>query len=239
MEAITPGESVWMVDFSLSAPLMIELSERANLVWIDHHKTAIDAVPGDIPGMRSSNFSGCELAWLYLREWRSMPKAVSLLGRYDVWDHSSPDVLPFQYGMRSYEETRPDRAFPLWESLFSGEKLVGVLSAGESILRYVRADNKKVAKLMAYNGMMFGRRAVIINRYPANSMMFDSAFDPAVHEIMIAHGYKGGRHHVSLFSPDGGVDVSALAKMVGGGGHKHAAGFMADELSIDPFPVQL
>jgi len=236
VEDIGPGEVVFLVDFSLPVPQMIDLDERAELVWIDHHLSAIEAVPPGIKGLRSTRFSGCELAWTYLRGARFMPRAVSLLGRYDVWDHSFDDVLSFQYGMRALPETKPDRAFSLWVDLFSGRKVDSILADGAVVRRYVVANDKKVAGLMAFSCVVLGKVAVAINRWPASADMFESVFDPGAHEIMVAYGYKGGRYQVSLFSPAGGVNVGALAKTVGGGGHANAAGYISDNLGFEALP---
>lgn len=42
-DEITPGQNVYMVDFSLQPFSDMErLNNLANLIWIDHHKTSLD-----------------------------------------------------------------------------------------------------------------------------------------------------------------------------------------------------
>lgn len=111
---------VYMIDVSLPAADMMKLHQVCDLIWIDHHRTAIEACAGihpDIVGVRSTKMSACELTWLWFTEDRNVfqsrmgaetsfllgpedtraallariPLAVKLLGRYDIWDHQNPD----------------------------------------------------------------------------------------------------------------------------------------------------
>jgi hypothetical protein len=120
--------TVYMVDFSLPVADMEKLTKVSNLVWIDHHKTAIDAAAEmqlNPRGMRSSEYAACELCWAWCAmdaqdkampdrgncpddiKFFAPPEAVRLLGRYDVWDKDHPEwesrILPFQYAIRSEE----------------------------------------------------------------------------------------------------------------------------------------
>lgn len=131
-----PRRRVYMVDFSLKPDEMKRLSEVCDLVWIDHHKSAIEAckavLPADLPGLRLSSKAACELVWGWFEENHcaddavhpfvpdfhvprrfctcNLPEAVRLLGRYDVWDAENPDwprIEAFQFGMRTYDLMNP------------------------------------------------------------------------------------------------------------------------------------
>lgn len=95
------------------------------IVWIDHHKTAIDKYPASISGYRIDGVAACRLAW----QWFSRdphdvvlamskdaglptkqdfidrkviePIAVRLAGEYDILDKRDPDAELFQHGLRS------------------------------------------------------------------------------------------------------------------------------------------
>ena len=77
-----------------------------DVTWIDHHKTAIEAVKDyNVKGKRRIGTAACELTWEYLFDDIETPDVVKLLSAYDVWDHDRfewSDVLSFQYGMRGY-----------------------------------------------------------------------------------------------------------------------------------------
>ncbi len=120
LDSIKQGEKVFIVDFSFPIDKMIQLSNTAELVWIDHHKSAIEKAHkagflssgGQLLHMGSDDPStkkaGCELTWEWIYPREKTPLAVKLLSKYDVWNLKDPLVLPFQYGFRQFEYTFPD-----------------------------------------------------------------------------------------------------------------------------------
>ncbi|MDD5644015.1 MAG: DHH family phosphoesterase, partial [bacterium] len=89
LEVVALGEKVVIVDFSIKPPVMKELLKRTrDILWLDHHKTAMEYEKKYgvvIPGIRSNDYSGCELAWMVLCEGKPMPRAVELIGDMDKW----------------------------------------------------------------------------------------------------------------------------------------------------------
>lgn len=94
----------------------IDRIDFSHWLWIDHHKSAIDSHPLQIPGYRIDGVSACRLAWQYWtgapeaplpgKEWFidrtiSEPWAVRLAGEYDIFDKRDPDAELFQHGLRS------------------------------------------------------------------------------------------------------------------------------------------
>ena len=128
-EDVPAGSVVYMVDFCLQ-PFsdMVCLrdwlrSSLGALVWVDHHKSALDAYVNyledggsEIEGNRHVEMAGCELTWKLMFPQTRMPDVVRLLGRHDVWDHRDPDTEPLQYGMRLHE-TRPEKSAAFWAML--------------------------------------------------------------------------------------------------------------------------
>ena len=111
---IQEDEIVYMADFSLE-PFsdMVKLNKICDeLIWIDHHESAIQEYkrtifdsPPLILGWTNTNFAACELTWKWINKGKSVPLAVSLLGRYDIWNENSifwrAKILPFQQGMKT------------------------------------------------------------------------------------------------------------------------------------------
>jgi len=116
-DKITAGRRVYMLDFSLQPfdPNMYRLANNCDLIWVDHHKTALDEwikgeldADGELLAKSKLNCvancqlgkAGCELTWELLYNQigdgasgdtkgvyvAKMPHAVMLLGRFDVWD---------------------------------------------------------------------------------------------------------------------------------------------------------
>lgn len=103
-------DKVFVVDVSFGDRTIFLFDEwedkGIDVTWIDHHKTAIEAVKEyNVKGKRRIGTAACELTWEYLFDDIETPDVVKLLSAYDVWDHDRfewSDVLSFQYGMRGY-----------------------------------------------------------------------------------------------------------------------------------------
>jgi len=99
-------------------------AHQERLIWIDHHKSAIDKFPTVWPGYRIDGVAACRLAWVCLQHlvpetgfpnefWerptkqdfidRKFPEplAVRLAGEYDIWDKRDPRADILQFGLRS------------------------------------------------------------------------------------------------------------------------------------------
>lgn len=249
--SISPSEQVFMVDFALQPFAdMKRLAKLCNLIWIDHHQTAIEdyeKIGMEIPGIYRSGTGACELVWEYLSK-NPWPLAVQLLAEYDVWNHSDEHTLPFQYGMRLKKtDPREGAAMELWRSLFEdGGMVPTIIHEGKTILEYEAQTNAKFCKdfffetiMPAYpvtNEIPPGYRAICINKGFTNSKVFDSVWNPGKYDIMITFcrlPLPKYQWTVSLYSDKPDIDCGAIAKGFGGGGHKGAAGFQCKELPFD------
>jgi len=222
-DTIAPSETILMTDFSLQ-PFsdMVRLEKACYLVWIDHHKSAIEEatkVNFSAAGLLEIGTGACILTYRYLFRPTTIPTFVRLLGEYDVWDHSDPRTLPFQYGMRLLD-TDPNNK-EMWD--------------GSIVLKYVTQYYNKYAESCVLETEIVGHKCLAINLMLANSQLFDSVWDNKEYDIMVAFGWRGGKWNVSLYTDKDGVDVSVIAKSFGGGGHKQAAGFQCEEL---PFALK-
>jgi len=237
-EEIEDGEEVYMVDFSLQ-PFedMKRLNDLCKLIWIDHHKSAIEACEEEkytsIHGIRRIGIGACALVWEYFTI-AETPYAVKLLAEYDVWNHSNPDTLPFQYGCRLYN-TNPssEEGMKFWREFFNSEDNINVkalVAEGKICLRYEEQINRKYCERYVFETELEGLKAIAVNKGISNSKLFKGFYDPRKHDIMITFCYLGDKWTVSLYSDKKGIDVSIIARKYGGGGHKGAAGFQCKEL---------
>lgn len=244
------GQDVVMVDVSLQpwSDMQRLAAETKSLTWIDHHKTAYDEYwakdfPNDRPDNRempvtvryNPDKAACEIAWEYYAslggsEAGTSPQSVFWLGRYDIWKHSeNPGSLEFQYGIRMYN-TRPDNQ-EFWQKLFKFTTFAcQVRDEGELLLRYETEQNRKFAGAFSFETELDGLRCIAVNKGFTNSLVFDSVYDPAKHDAMLSFCWRGGRWNVSLYSTKPEIDVSAVCKARGGGGHKGASGFQTKTL---------
>lgn len=249
------GETVVvMVDISAPMDDMERIYQQSkNFVWIDHHKSAIQEYNDRglvFEGAQEIGLAACELTWGYFFAGENLPPAVSLLGRYDVWEHDGEDVLPFQYGARlEIEGPESDVWIDLLDNYQKPGHSVGhdfrlsdLVNKGRTILRYQESNDAIYARARAFETEIHGHKALVCNVALVNSRFFDSIVDPSRHEVLSMFCLTPrGNWKVSLRSvPGSGVDVSEIAKRRGGGGHKDAASFLSPTCPFHPldFPAQ-
>ena len=233
-DVINRADTVYMLDFCLQ-PFddMLKLNESCNLVWIDHHKSAIEEADKHpeifIKGAREIGKSGCELTWEYMHDSKPMPKGVNYLGRYDVWDLSDPVYLKFQYGMKMHDTISPNAI--VWSKLLADDDnfLEFVTQSGDIVLTYKSQEDMKYVSSYAFPIEFEGYKTIACNKGFTSSQLFDSIEED--YDILLTFvRMKEGRWTISMYTTKDDIDVGAIAKSKGGGGHKGAAGFQADEL---------
>jgi len=241
---ISKDDMIFMVDFSLQPfEEMIKLHKIIgnNLIWIDHHKSSLedyekykkdDVIGGIIKGFHRNDCAGCELTWEYLYPNKEMPTAVYLLGRYDVWYHKDPRVLPFQMGIRLKDAWPTNQS--MWVDYFGDRFIDETISDGYIVLKYQEQENEKFCKATSFEILFEGYKAIVMNKQLTNSQAFKSIWDNEKYDIMIVFGLKSnGLWTFSFYTDKEGIDVSILARKLGGGGHAQAAGCNFKELPIE------
>ena len=241
-EKIEAGRPVVMVDVSLPMAEMVKLAEHTGgmFTWIDHHISAITEFNEMVVPDKDSNFyiqavldntiSACEAVWRFFFPHRALPIAIELLGKYDTWrehdtEYWKTDILPFQYGMRqicSSPETFPQAIIN--DSFFVRD----VKSDGVTILKYQKQIDA-IAARSAFEIDFMGYKAICINGGGFNSQAFESVYDESKHDLMMPFKYDGVKWIFSLYTTKE-IDCSKLAKEMGGGGHKKAAGFQSPNI---------
>lgn len=239
-------EPVIMVDVSLPMEDMFKLHNKSNfqLTWIDHHASAIadfkeycarsvEYSDHFINAVLEDGIAACEGAWKYLFPELDMPRTVKLLGEYDTWRNSDKDywentVLPFQFGMRlniTNAENFPQVMLDS-ESDIASAKVVEAFMKGGVILAYQKEQNA-IACRGAFEIEFKGLRAVCCNGGGFNSQAFESVYDEEKHDLMMPFKYDGKKWTFSMYTTKD-IDLSVLAKEMGGGGHKKACGFQVE-----------
>lgn len=233
-DEILPGESVIIVDFSLQKEGDFKklLSITKDVVWIDHHKTAIERHTGmkHLKGIRKDGVAGCQLAWDFFFPGRPTPKMVKFLADYDVWKFEfGEDTKDIQAGVRVYD-TRPESEE--WVDWLGESNLWYVFNSGKTIRKYQENKNRGLIKAWSYHTTLLGWKIIACNVGSTSSQLFDSV-DDSTYDIMVPFVFDGKQWTVSLYTKKDSIDVSEIAKHYGGGGHKKAAGFQCKEL---PWP---
>ena len=266
-ETIDEDTEVYMVDVSLrNLEEMYKLKSKCKkLVWIDHEDIVDEYLLnckklGEIEGLTGSHqglsgFAACELVWNKFKH-NPIPLSISLLGRYDIWDHKDPRVLNFQYGFRSLNlDPGTYEGMAGWDILLGNVDYVRelleseILNIGKTIHNYVIEENKKKAK-SAFMTELGGIPMLALNGV-GNSLVFDDVlkkFPEA--KACLLFNYSSGCWRVNMFSLKGrthpplGQTATYFGKDEdygggGGGGGRHgAAGFTWHGVTL-PFNVPI
>ncbi len=221
--------------------------QPGGVVWIDHHKTSIDTHPTDIPGYRIDGVAACRLAWQWFNVAVSLPTkeqfvarevneplAVRLAGEYDVWDKRDPDAEVWQFALRSRELTPVD-----WDLLL-GISLPGVptvalelMKDGRTLQRYQQRNDANLVNYRSFMVEFEGLKFLTLNTGSFNSLTFAAKDVPETgHDALLGFRWNGKQWSVSLYHAKHrtDLDLSEIAKRHGGGGHRGACGFVANDL---------
>lgn len=226
---IKPGETIVIVDFSLQKEGEFQklLAITENVIWIDHHKTAIEK-HGDlnVRGIRRDGTAGCELTWEFFYPNIAVPPVVKLLGDYDVWAFKyGEDTNKLQTGIRLYKTSPTSEEWLRWldPKYYPAKELEN----GQISLKYRDNYYAELVKSWSFFTEFEGHKVIACNAGSVSSQLFDSVSED--YDIMMPFVFDGKQWTVSLYTKKD-IDVSEIAKKYGGGGHKKAAGFQCKEL---------
>ena len=239
------GEEIVMADVSLPMVTMLKVAQASNyrFTWIDHHASAIKdyqdffgATETPINAVLQDGIAACEIAWKYFFPDEEMPLAVKLLGEYDTWRNQNAHIwetmiLPFQYGMRQICNSLETFPMYLLESAIHIE-VPKITEKGALILSYQAQQDEMSCRLAAFEKTFKGLRAICLNTGTRNSQTFKSVWDESKHDIMLPFSFNGKKWTFSIYTTKDEIDCSVLAKEMGGGGHRKAAGFEVSDMGI-------
>jgi oligoribonuclease NrnB/cAMP/cGMP phosphodiesterase (DHH superfamily) len=234
---------LYMIDLSIDA-----LMTFPGLIWIDHHKSAIEKFPAALKGYRIDGVAACRLAYQwFLKEQRDLagmvwmlpdklefderrveePLALTLAGEYDVWVHKGDGAVEFQFGLDAQPELD-------WDELFDSADYVNKL-VGEGAIA-MRCYTKRDAVNVTERGFIHqweGLNFLTLNTVRSNSNSFAARDVPETgHDALMTYFWNGKVWTFSLYHAKHNkeIDLSAIASKYKGGGHKGACGFQLAQL---------
>lgn len=253
-ECDVTSRNVLFVDFSLKPGPLRELAEKAgSVVILDHHKTAeadlqgfarvrqhnadtigimfLGAdrpVPGNVAVLFDMERSGAVLTWRFCFPNEAMPSLIWFVEDRDLWRFRIQDSRALSLYLRSwpYDFERWSEIAARLDDPDRGQRQV-LLAEARAIERFYDA---KIAEIVPTATL---RRIGTFDGVPTAHAPYAFVSDVG-HELLKAHpdapfaavvvDAHGGRTF-SLRSEDRRHDVSAVARLFGGGGHRNAAGF--------------
>ena len=254
-----PNEAtIYFVDYSFTKEFLLRLVDlikvkHFKVTWIDHHKTSAElyvntpatelAYFDNIVIDEKNEHAACYNTYKFLYpDAKSIPTVVTLVDLWDTWNFNQYEEtdknhwypIYFNYGCNATMSKIPSNSS--WRLMLKEEEHYGtlantfnVIKCGEIAFNMKVAESEefiskfgKVVELYGYKTIFANKRMTslefgdLINRYDIVSPFYYNA--------------KTGKFIFSLFTNREDIDVSEIAKKFGGGGHKQAAGFQADDI---------
>ena len=219
------GAEVLFVDFSWKRPQLEELARHSKSVTVlDHHKTAEAELAGLCGAFFDMNRSGCGLAWDALFPGEAMPLALRHIQDRDLWRFELGGSRAFGAWLASQELA----LVTIQIATVSDAVVERLCEHGDVILRYQ-------AQLVASATKHCPRSTIGGHDVPCMPMPCPQLISETGHVLCKGEPFSAtwrdidGKRVYSLRSDNGGLDVAEIAKVLGGGGHKHAAGFTVEK----------
>lgn len=222
MPEIPDGSDIMMLDFSYKRAEMEVLRARsASLLVIDHHKSAQIELEGFPNTVFDMDHSGAYLTWEFFFPDKPVPSLLRYVEDRDMWWHKLPKTHEINAWIASYPKD-----FEVWDCLANDIGQVAIVE-GAAILRF---KDQKVQEIADHATLVEWQEYGMIPAVNTSCLMSEVAA-----ELLVRHpetkfscywfDTATGDRQWGLRSV-GEFDVSTVAKKNGGGGHKHAAGFV-------------
>jgi len=237
-DLVEQAEQVIVTDFSFSVDEMKRLADGRELVWIDHHKSAMlefEGIADEWPGIRDLSEAACVLTWKYFFPERPVPRAIVLIGDRDIWRWAEKDTGPFNESLYNQDHDANNAEF--WKPLFEDDQAVlsKMIQEGARLREIALRDVDHMMAARSFEVRFEAYNTLVVNTR-GNGDIGNYGRDRG-YEIVYTYVDEmqvgGLTTIVTLFSNK--IDVSVIAKRFGGGGHAGAAGFSFPR-GATPFP---
>lgn len=249
-------KNIYMVDFAYDDPetLLKIINLSRSFTLHDHHKSAQEklatlSTPGheDVEIIFDMNESGASLAWKFFHKEQPMPKLVEHIRDRDLWTWNDDNSEAFLANFDSYP-----RNFETCDLFSNPAMYEKFLEEGEAILRYKNQlieTGIKHGRLMNlklpvgpmrrfFRSILPGNMKKLIGKkvkvYAVNNTSKTTgseigsimANSPGGVDVSVVWSYDQESESIVASLRSKRTDVSKLAGLFGGGGHKNAAGML-------------
>ncbi len=225
---------VYLVDFSYKRNVMTEIiNEAVSVTVLDHHKSAMEDLAGlkGLLGVFDMNKCGARVTWEYFYGDTPPPKLLDHVEDRDLWRFKLNGTREIQANVFSYPYT-----FETWDSLMSAD-VEELRRDGAAIERKHFKDIHELLPRVTRR-MNIGGYSVPVANLP---YIYSS---DAGHELAKGEPFAAcywdtpsGRQFSLRSEGYDAVDVSQIAALYGGGGHRGAAGFKVSYAKATTFEV--
>lgn len=222
------GRTVYLLDFVYRRAVMAQLCQQAKqVIVLDHHVSAQQDLAGldqQFPNLQL-NFdmdrSGAVMAWEHFHP-SPVPRLLACVQDRDLWRYDIPESYDLNAALMAHPFS-----FSAWHHWANDKDALHALVDEGNVINRYRQQLIEQYKRAACMGTIAGFTVPIVNcpRAIVSELLGELARGQP-----FAAGYsdRGNRRGWSLRSDEKGEDVSRIATLFGGGGHRHAAGFASE-----------
>lgn len=248
---VEQDDRVFIVDFSFPAAILEGWADLgAEVAVIDHHKTAMQDLSGlsDFVTQKfDMNECGATLTWKYFHGDKPMPAFLEFVRSRDLWldcdltaDPISETLIVHEAiaSLKMGQKNSSNTVFDLFDQLakLSRENLLITCN----IIALPKLEAKRETVLAVANRFefeFFPDTHIFPHAIPTLRLAADGSEDRLVSDVcsalyhqmpataFIACITSDGSYSLRSNSKGNNTDVGAIAKAMGGGGHRNAAGF--------------
>ena len=235
---IPDGSKVYMLDYTISRADTEALQQRLgyySVVVLDHHQSAVNELAGmEWPVVIDTSKSGAMLARQW---WFGFDKQPPMLAQYvqdrDLWRWELPSSEEVSAHIGSLEFD-----WDVWEALETdlecSDTFDRVVMCGRAVLRAQQRMIERISENTRFCELD-GWAAALVNSPVLGSEVGAAVLEsfPEAQIALVWAQRSDGQVRVSVRSRADGPDVAAIAEKRGGGGHRHAAGFVLPHYDSD------
>lgn len=235
---LAQGDKIYLLDLTYPAPVIEAWADRGvEVVILDHHKQAME----DLSGLSDRIFksfdikrSGAVMAWRHFFPYDPVPDFFRYVQDRDLWTKALPscDLISLGWSEMMHEKSL-EECFEVLRmvqpEIDDAENLMEIKALGESAqyevdMAIAGACDKSTLRLVLGDEVAF---------FECKTQREFQAYSDIGHALLKCHPtaqyavVQTGRGW-ALRSENDRMDVAKIAKVLGGGGHRNAAGCKAE-----------
>jgi len=222
-------KNVYICDFSYSKDVLKDMISKSNsLVVIDHHISAqkeLDEIDEKYK-VFDMNHSGAVLTWKYFFSDKKIPLLLEYIEDRDLWNNQLDNTKECFFALCDMP-----KKFELWNKYLDDDKIPELFEQGRIIYNHNMITLHHIINSSYLSEESINNKSYKIAYINSNTLKSDignylvtKKYEDA--DFAAIYHYEGNdnKTHFSLRSREDRTDVSEIAKLFGGGGHKCASG---------------
>ncbi len=225
-------DTLYIVDYSYSREVCDELAKKYKLRIWDHHATAAKELAGAEYATIDMKRAACAIVWDQFHPGEPLPDILQYVQDYDMWKFKLPAsqlinlfIASLQFDFDTWDRQLSPKFLDFALAIGSGidsfrSKQLGYAAKCARTMKWIMEFDVEDAPAEEYIVPVVNSAVNVSEVGHLLCAMYPKAPFAAVYHDTAAH-------RVWSLRSIGDFDVSHIAKMFGGGGHKNAAGFHA------------